>query len=116
MLFVLFSPEICHYPIGIVDHALGVSMASSSSKKNYPFDNARLNTNGAWRPLEDDIRPWIDVKFDEPFKITGVVTQGFEEGFITAYSLQYSIEDDGDRQQILTSNMDKVCDKNKKGR
>ena len=61
-------------------------------------------------PSENDRDPWIDIIFKRDTKITGVVIQGYDAGFVASFTLQYASDDGQNLVTVVTdSNEEMVC-------
>ena len=75
----------------------------------YSPQYARLNWNWAWATHIRDTNQWIEVASEETWYITGIITQGFLDGWIKTYKVEYT--GDGTNWQYVTeiSGEEKVC-------
>ena len=87
------------------NNEIGDDQLSSSSHANCA-KKARLNGNRGWRPDDEDYTPWIQVKFNQPTEVTGIITQGAKYGsnfaWVTEYEITY-LPTDGDHWAIISS-------------
>ena len=77
----------------------------------YAAHEARLDGNSCWTPAHDD-NEWIQVMFDTPVNITGVITQG--EGhpdnnyWVITYKVKYRNDIGAPWQYVKELGQDKV--------
>ena len=95
-------PELptCRHPLGMESGHIPNSAITASSKLSivYGPENARLHYQGeagrvgAWIPLHQDHRQWLQVDFGSVTQITGISTQGYynADHWVKSYTLQYS--------------------------
>lgn len=51
-------------------------ISASSSADGFSPADARLYTTGGWQAKSGDKSPWIQVDFDVPVTVAGIITQG----------------------------------------
>ena len=95
-------PELptCRHPLGMESGHVPNSAITASTKLSSAFgpENARLHYQGeagrvgAWIPLHQDHRQWLQVDFGSVTQITGISTQGYynADHWVKSYTLQYS--------------------------
>ncbi|CAH3183147.1 unnamed protein product, partial [Porites lobata] len=95
-------PEVptCRHPLGMESGQVPNSAITASTKLSSAFgpENARLHYQGeagrvgAWIPLHQDHRQWLQVDFGSVTQITGISTQGYynADHWVKSYTLQYS--------------------------
>ena len=97
-----FIENMSPHPLGMEDGRIKDSQISSSS---YSYGNkpqfARLNTQSSmltagWSAAFNDKNPWIQVDFERPVLVGGLVTQGgsLSNEWTTAYRVSYGMEAD----------------------
>ncbi|KAJ8974052.1 hypothetical protein NQ317_002298, partial [Molorchus minor] len=110
------KPELCDDSMGLSDGKMGDHQISTSSDLSPKHSKSylRLNSDSAWQPLSNSPTEWIQFDFLEPRNITGLVTKGGPDGWVTAYSVKYSnnqkawnpIIDDNRSERIFLGNFD----------
>ncbi|XP_050302983.1 hemocytin [Anthonomus grandis grandis] len=108
---------LCDDEMGIRNGSLVTQQISVSSEKSSDFGRGqiRLNSDSAWQPLTDSTTEWVEVDFLESRDITGIVTKGGPDGWVTAYSIKYSqngvdwnpiVEEKSHNEQVFLGNFD----------
>ena len=122
-VFICLEPDWFEaWPLGMESHlVLDFQISASSWKHSFSGpDKARLNLNytfnsntseieqyGSWIAADDDSDPWLQVDFLINVTISGIATQGEDEGeaWVTSYEIAYgssksSLQDYQIAQQI----------------
>lgn len=83
---------MCDDPMGVEDGTLSPQQVTVSSEKGPGNTKEDLKINGpsAWQPLTNTPTEFVQFDFVEPRNITGVVTQGGPDGWVTSYKVKYS--------------------------
>ncbi|XP_033111313.1 lactadherin-like [Anneissia japonica] len=69
--------------------------ASSELRDNFGARRARLNSvsdsdgHGGWIAAKNNMNQWIQVDLGASKYVTGVITQGYENGWVTRFEIQY---------------------------
>uniref|UniRef100_A0A2C9M9G4 Hemocytin n=1 Tax=Biomphalaria glabrata TaxID=6526 RepID=A0A2C9M9G4_BIOGL len=97
--FVPTPTPVCGKEMGLQSQQIikDSQITASSSKPFHGPQLARLSEyfyQGSWMPLNDDTSPYIQVNFQEPKFLSGVVTQGegTEERWVTEYKVYTSMD------------------------
>ena len=79
-----------------------ISSASSVYGTVFSAHEARLDGHSSWTASTEDVNPWIQVTFDTPVHITGVITQGDPNWdlWVSQYKVEYSNDDGGSWQYV----------------
>ena len=90
--------------MGMKDGTIQDNQISASSvwEIKYAAHEARLDGDICWTALTSDANQWIQVTFDTPVHITGVITQGDSDfdDCVTTYNVEYGKDDGGTRQYV----------------
>ncbi|KAF5285691.1 hypothetical protein FQR65_LT13076 [Abscondita terminalis] len=110
-------PILCSDPLGITNGLMADQQITVSSetppahtKKMIRFDN-----QAGWQPYTSSPSEWIQIDFLEPRNLTGLVTNGGSDGWISAYYIKYShngidwntIVNDDKQDKLFLGNFDK---------
>ncbi|CAG9772868.1 unnamed protein product [Ceutorhynchus assimilis] len=71
----------------IVDQQISVS---SEASPEFGKKQIRLNSDAGWKPLSDSTTEWVQFDLLESRDITGIVTKGGKNGWVTLYTVKYS--------------------------
>ncbi|XP_030749920.1 hemocytin [Sitophilus oryzae] len=110
-------PSLCDDEMGLSNGSLVNQQIKVSSELSSQFSKKyiRLNNLNFWQPLSDSPTEWVQFDFLEPRDITGVVTKGGSDGWVTAYSVKYShneldwnpiLDDETEKEKIFPGNFD----------
>ncbi|WAQ93441.1 EDIL3-like protein [Mya arenaria] len=90
-------PTVCLTPMGleytrtVFDHQI-----TSSSKINEltGASQGRIHSNSSWIPSHNDSSPWIQVNFEKPKLLSGILIQGENGGqrWVTKYTVDFSMD------------------------
>ena len=89
-------------PLGMQDGMIVDSQIAASSSKYFlsGASNARLNltetTYGGWIAADQDSDPWLQVNFISNVTVTGIATQGLEDGqhWVNNYTVVFGYDRD----------------------
>ncbi|EFA10333.2 hemocytin [Tribolium castaneum] len=87
------SPKpMCDDPMGLDDQMMSDQQVTVSSEldNNHTKANLRVNGDDVWQPLTNSVTEFVQFDFLEPRNVTGVETKGGPNGWVTAYTVQYS--------------------------
>lgn len=83
--------------VWLIEHSpFDASFAASSYESVFVTpDSARLRrvqTMLTWRPAPNDEQQWVEVRFDRPKPVYGIIIGGdaFEDKFVTSYEVLFS--------------------------
>ena len=94
-----------HGSLGLSDDRIPDSYVTASTELNedYSASKARLDQGQAWATHVLDPEQWIQVIFYELQRVIGVITQGFVNAWITDFKVEFTNDDDGVWNFILTA-------------
>ena len=106
--------SVCNRPLGMEDGRITDSQITASSyhSRYYLYEPRRGRLNEyylSWASNYRNTNQWIKVTFDEVHYITGVITQGYDDAWVTSYKVAFT--EDGTNWQYVTgtNGQDKVC-------
>ena len=105
--------EICEEPMDLQDvfgTPTTVIPRISASSNEPKDDEGRITSNKPWTPTEEDLTSdddsWIQVEFDEPVYIFGLVVRGAgpeTDNFVTKVTVDYKLPEDEDFTPVTPS-------------
>lgn len=107
---------LCTDKMGVENGFMKDSQISVSSEQTPGNKKGlKLSSKEAWRPLTNSPTEWVQFDFREPRNITGIETKGGQNGWVSAYAVEYShdkkiwnpILDDYSNEKIFLGNFDK---------
>lgn len=89
------SIDPCNVPLGIEDKRITNGQLSASSYYNHylaPW-HGRLNHRWSWSVRHRNNRQWLQVNFQEIYRIRGIATQGRQDAnqWVKNYALSYGL-------------------------
>lgn len=89
------SIDPCNVPLGIEDKRITNGRLSASSYYNHylaPW-HGRLNHRWSWSVRHRNNRQWLQVNFQEIYRIRGIATQGRRDAnqWVKSYALSYGL-------------------------
>ncbi|RZC42307.1 hemocytin, partial [Asbolus verrucosus] len=116
-LTTVTTPPMCDDPMGLNDGMMSDQQISVSSEldEDHSKSNLKINDVNTWQPLTNSPVEFIQFDFLEPRNITGVETKGGPDGWVTAFTIQYShdskdwnpiLNKKGTEKQIFMGNFD----------
>lgn len=89
------SIDPCNVPLGIEDKRITNGQLSASSYYNHylaPW-HGRLNHRWSWSVRHRNNRQWLQVNFQEIYRIRGIGTQGRQDAnqWVKSYALSYGL-------------------------
>ncbi|KAK3108253.1 hypothetical protein FSP39_004202 [Pinctada imbricata] len=95
--------KVCLTPMGLENVYIVTDVQISASSSLSPkfsaeqgriFNKATSEHGGAWVPSKTDSKPWIQVDFNKPTLLSGVVIQGEVETnrYVTSYTVSTSVD------------------------
>ncbi|WAR14241.1 HMCT-like protein [Mya arenaria] len=90
-------PTVCLTPMGLeYTRTVFDRQITSSSKMNEltGATQGRIHSNSSWIPSLNDSSPWIQVNFEKPKLLSGILTQGENGGqrWVTKYTVDFSMD------------------------
>ncbi|WAR09835.1 CRAM-like protein [Mya arenaria] len=90
-------PTVCLTPMGLeYSRTVFDRQITSSSKMNEltGATQGRIHSNSSWIPSLNDSSPWIQVNFEKPKLLSGILTQGENGGqrWVTKYTVDFSMD------------------------
>ncbi|XP_066254573.1 hemocytin [Euwallacea similis] len=112
-----FKVALCDDQMGLsngllVDQQIRVS---SEASEEVGKKQIRLNSDSSWQPLTNSMTEWVEFDFLEKRNITAIVTKGGDKGWVTAFSVKYSVnaldwnpllDEKGENEKVFLGNFD----------
>lgn len=87
---------LCNSELGMQSYWIQNADITASSIRDVSHDpgQARLHGNGAWMPLIQDTKQFLQIYFKDETNVSAVAVQGHpnSEYWVTKYSLSYSLD------------------------
>ncbi|XP_025836285.1 hemocytin [Agrilus planipennis] len=85
-------PPLCTEVMGVDNGLIADEQISVSSELNKDHDKTQLKMNGVsyWQPLTNSPLEWVQFDFLEPRNITGFVSKGGPNGWVTKFKIKFS--------------------------
>lgn len=111
------KPKLCEDPMGLGEGLMSDQQIATSSQisPDHNKKHLKLNEDSYWQPLTNSVTEWVQFDFLEPRNITGFVTRGGNQGWVTAFNVKYShnkkdwnpIMDDNQKEKVFLGNFNK---------
>lgn len=80
-------------PLGVADGGIqNHQITASSVYEPYKPYLGRLNGDSAWSAGSEDMNQWIQVQFDHPKFVSGIILQGDPVGSVNEWVTKYQVE------------------------
>lgn len=86
------KPKYCDDEMGVNNGNMSPSQYSVSSEfgPEHSKHHLKLDDHSAWQPLTNSPMEFVEFDFLEPRNLTGLVTKGGPDGWVTGFKVQYS--------------------------